>query len=52
MSIIKEPKLLFEKTQLNDNKYFFILYKANCAVNSMGFYSIMVVDKFKKFIQA
>lgn len=42
VSIIKEPKLLFEQTQLNNNIY--IMKKAYCAVNKMGFYGIMVVE--------
>lgn len=47
MSIIKEPKLLFEQTQLNNNIFIYkkyIIKKANCVVNKMGFYGIMVVE--------
>ncbi len=44
MSIIKEPKLLFEQTQLKNNININIKKKAICAVNKMGFYGIMVVE--------
>jgi hypothetical protein len=44
VSTIKEPKLLFEQTQLNYYIKNNIYKKANCAVNKMGFYGIMVVE--------
>jgi len=45
VSIIKEPKLLFGQSQLNNNIWNKnIIKKANCAVNKMGFYGIMVVE--------